>query len=126
VSGVTLRPGESTVIAGKTLVVGTSGLVTVNGKSTSVPTIVAGKTSTGPVRNSAVTTTSTAGSSSGITSSRSTSSSASRTTSGGVGGAIASGVGATKKGDAIRASDESISALSGLLVGAVVWMIGYM
>jgi hypothetical protein len=86
VGGQTLTPGQVVTLSdGHTISVGTSGTVVVDGSSTSLPTIIAA-TTTGSLKTASK--------------SNSTSTTSSSTSQRSVGGAIASGIGVTKKGDA--------------------------
>jgi hypothetical protein len=116
VNGVTLTPGESTVIDGHTLSVGTSGTVLVDGTPTQLPTVV-------PATSTRLT--SGSGTNNGTTSETTSSSSSTdtTTTTSGPGGAIASGIGATKKGRAARSNYSEKLVLASTILVALVYIL---
>jgi hypothetical protein len=113
VGGQTLTPGEVVTLSdGHIISVGTSGIIVVDGTSTTLPIIVAG-TTTGRL-NTAI---------------MSNSSSALSTSTKSVGGAIASGIGATKKADAASlytgCQDNTFNVSVGILLGLIGFFIGF-
>jgi hypothetical protein len=129
VGGQTLTPGAIVTLSdGHIISVGTSGTIEVDGTSTTLPTIVAatttGKLKTAVSSNSA----SSKGSTSSNSSSSSTSTTSTTSTSRSVGGAVASGIGATKKADAaalhIGYQESTYKISFGFLLGLIGFIVG--